>query len=109
MTIRNSPPSQDDLPDCPPGLGVGSVHSAKDTSWPTLDFLPDPELVADGWERRFMADPQRAEEAQSIYDELGFEVLAVTIKPSELSVLCGDCRLATCQAYVTIYTRRSPP
>ena len=29
---------------------------------------PDPELIADGWERRFVADAGRAEEAMELYE-----------------------------------------
>ena len=109
MTEQDSRSLATDLPECPPELVGGGMDSADSSSIPVLDFPADPELMADGWERRFMADPPRAEEARIIYTELGYEVRAEEIKPSELSVLCGDCRLATCQAYVTLYTRRSPP
>jgi hypothetical protein len=73
---------------------------------PAIEFPADPELVAQGWQRRFMADPARVEESTRLYAEMGFEVREKAIDPSELSELCGDCRLATCQAYVTIYTRK---
>jgi hypothetical protein len=109
MTEQKSRSLVNDLPECPPEIVGGGMVSSDSSSIPLLDFPADPELVADGWERRFMADPPRAEEARIIYTELGYEVRAEAIKPSELSVLCGDCRLATCKAYVTLYTRRSPP
>ncbi len=73
---------------------------------PDLDFPPDPQLEAQGWTRRFMADSARAREATRLYTELGFEVRAEPIQFAELSLACGDCRLATCLAYVTIYTRK---
>jgi hypothetical protein len=73
---------------------------------PELDFAPDPALVAAGWERRFMADAGRAREATALYSDLGFEVSAEPVRPEELSAACGDCRVATCLAYVTLYTRR---
>jgi hypothetical protein len=98
----------DDQPDCPPDMVPGTKENIGLTLLPTLDFPPDPKLAEKGWERRFMADPSRAKEASSIYRELGFEVRSEEILPSELSVLCGDCRLATCRSYVTIYTRRAP-
>lgn len=109
MTEQESRSPVNDLPDCPPDIVGGGMVSGDSSPIPLLDFPADPQLVAGGWERRFMADPPRAEEARIIYTELGYEVRAESIKPSELSVLCGDCRLATCQAYVTLYTRRSPP
>lgn len=73
---------------------------------PTLEFPADAKLEAEGWQRRFMADPTRLEEATKLYTELGFEVRAETIQPSELNEVCGSCRAATCHAYVTIYTRK---
>ncbi|MCP5101603.1 MAG: hypothetical protein GY943_39165 [Chloroflexi bacterium] len=73
---------------------------------PTLEFEPDAGLVAQGWERRYMADPDRIKEATRMYTELGFDVHIESIKPTELSEICGACRLATCHAYSTIYTRK---
>lgn len=96
-------PSADDQDACPPDAGRIEIPIL-----PDLDFPPDPKLVAQGWERRFMADPTQAEEAERLYTELGFEVRTESIKPFELSELCGSCGLATCRAYMTIYTRRPP-
>ena len=73
---------------------------------PDLDFPPDPELVAQGWERRFMADPIRAKESAELYRSLGFEVLTQSVRSAELSAECSDCKLVVCSAYVTIYTRK---
>jgi hypothetical protein len=73
---------------------------------PDLNFEADPRLVADGWERRFMADSQRANEAVELYTSLGYEVRAESVLPSELSDLCTDCKLVVCSTYVTIYTRK---
>ena len=75
---------------------------------PDLEFTPDSALIEAGWERRFMADPRQVEEATHLYTELGFEVRTETIDPSELNEICGNCRLATCRAYVTLYTRKRP-
>lgn len=91
----------DALDYCPPGSNRPAIPSL-----PDLEFPPNPELVAQGWRRRFMADPVRAKEAIALYGELGFEVRCESILPDELSELCGSCRLATCRAYVTVYTRR---
>lgn len=78
-------------------------------SLPDLEFPPDPALVADGWQRRFMADPHRAQEAVRLYSDLGFEVHVAQIDPADLSEICGECRMMVCNAYVTIYTRKSLP
>jgi len=95
-----------DAADCPSDAGHTQAGPNGVFSLPDLDFEPDPELVAQGWERRFMADPIRAREAIHLYTELGYEVCTKTIKPEELSTVCGNCRLAVCRAYVTIYTRK---
>lgn len=71
-----------------------------------VDPEADPCLAAEGWQRRFTGDTIRAKEAIQLYTELGFEVHLETIQPSELSPACGDCRLAVCYAYQTIYTRK---
>jgi hypothetical protein len=74
---------------------------------PDLHYEADPRLVAEGWERRFMADAERASEAAELYTSLGFEVRAESVLASELSDQCLDCKLIVCRSYVTIYTRRS--
>ncbi len=96
-----------DTDSCAPG-SLGDNKERKDllTLLPTLDFPADPKLVAEGWERRFMADQTRVKEATRTYTELGFEVRTEIIQPTELHDVCGACRLATCRAYVTIYTRK---
>ncbi len=73
---------------------------------PNIDFEPNAELIADGWERRFATNPDQMEDTVRLYNELGYEVRSEPISPSELSAACGDCRLVTCQTYVTIYTRK---
>ena len=73
---------------------------------PDLNFPVDPGLVSEGWERRFMADAERAREAEELYASLGFEVLVETVKPSELSEVCAGCKLVVCRSYVTVYTRK---
>lgn len=80
--------------------------SEEQFSIPEIQFDPDPELVKRGWERRFTADPDQAEDTLRLYTQLGFEVRMEPIKPTELSAICGDCRLVTCRTYVTVYTRK---
>ena len=67
-------------------------------------LAPDPQRLADGWERRFITDARRAEEATELYEQLGFEVAADPIRPEELGDECDDCQLALLQ-FKTIYTR----
>lgn len=70
------------------------------------DLRPDPELVAEGWERRFIADEKRAAEATTLYQQLGFEVCARPVRPEELGDDCEDCQLLVRLKFTTIYTRR---
>lgn len=67
---------------------------------------PDPARVADGWERRFIADAQRVEEAIELYEQLGFEVVADPIRGEEFGDECDDCQLVALLGFRTIYTRK---
>ena len=69
----------------------------------------DPGRIADGWERRFIADAQRAKEAMELYERLGFEVCADPVKAEEVGDDCGDCQLLAALQFKVIYTRRRPP
>ena len=66
----------------------------------------DPQRIADGWKRRFIADRTRAEEAIELYTQLGYEVCADPIMREELADDCEDCLLVAQMRFVTIYTRR---
>lgn len=68
-------------------------------------FEPDPRLVAQGWQRRFMADGLRAREAIELYQELGYEVRAEPVRTEEVADECGDCQLLMALRFTTIYTR----
>jgi hypothetical protein len=65
----------------------------------------DPGLIAQGWERRFTADEQRANEAVELYEKLGFEMRAEPVRPEEFDHGCGDCRTVAFH-FFAIYTRR---
>ncbi len=66
----------------------------------------DPELVSEGWERRFIADVRRAEEAMELYEQLGYEVRAEPARAEELGDDCDDCQLFLLFQFKTIYTRK---
>lgn len=66
----------------------------------------DPERLADGWERRFIADGRRAEEAIALYEQLGYEVCADPVRREDVGEDCDDCQLVALLKFVTIYTRR---
>jgi hypothetical protein len=68
----------------------------------------DPARIADGWERRFIADAQRAKEAMELYEHLGYEVCADPVKAEEVGEECGDCQLLAALQFRVIYTRRRP-
>jgi hypothetical protein len=67
---------------------------------------PDPALVAEGWERRFTADAQRAQEAIELYTQLGYEVRAESLLLEQLTGECEGCRSPVISKYKTIYTRK---
>lgn len=68
----------------------------------------DPELVAEGWERRFTTDEQRAKEVMELYTQLGYEVRAERLRPQEFHDRCQDCRTTVSTSFRTIYTRKKP-
>jgi hypothetical protein len=70
------------------------------------------ELLAAGWERRFIATEPRLREAIELYEEIGFEVLLEPL-PTEEEMKGGGCEESGCTAcfdvdrerYRIIYTR----
>ena len=73
---------------------------------PNLDRPPDPQLVAEGWERRFMTNVGRLNEYVELYTSLGFEIRAEPVRSDEVDPECNDCRLILYQPIVTLYTRK---
>lgn len=71
-------------------------------------FAPDPERIRAGWEHRFVAAGERAEEMIALYRELGFEVVADPVTPDIFIDGCETCFGAGSEAYRSIYTRRWP-
>ncbi|UCF18194.1 MAG: hypothetical protein JSU87_09515 [Gemmatimonadota bacterium] len=68
----------------------------------------DPARLADGWERRFIADAQRAEEAMELYSQLGYEVVADPVQGELVGEDCEDCQLLAALRFKIIYTRKRP-
>jgi hypothetical protein len=66
----------------------------------------DAKRLADGWERRFIADGERARESMELYEELGYEVCADPLRPEDMANDCEDCKLLMLLQFKTIYTRR---
>ena len=59
----------------------------------------------EGWERRFTADPQRAEEVMELYRRLGYEVRAEPASRADEADECDACH-ASAPQWKTIYTRK---
>jgi hypothetical protein len=66
----------------------------------------NPARIAEGWERRFLADAARAAEAVALYQALGFETCADSVRREDLTGDCDDCQLLMLLQYRMIYTRR---
>ncbi len=66
----------------------------------------DPKLAALGWERRHLADPQRAQEATELYESLGFDVLIQELSEEDFAEACRECASDICRTYVLIHTRK---
>jgi hypothetical protein len=65
-----------------------------------------PELVAQGWQRRFTADERRIKEVVELYTQLGYEVRTEPVRTEELDGDCQSCRATVSVPFHTIYTRR---
>lgn len=87
-----------DDPNCGSGLSDAG-YSVQD----------DPDAIAQGWVRRFMAAPNRAREAEELYESMGFEVKIVELTPEDFGPHCAECGSSLCQSYVLIYTRKRSP
>ena len=66
---------------------------------------PDPALVAQGWQRRFTVDEERAKEVAQLYTELGYEVRSEPVVTGEVADDCHDCHSFMAVRLRTIYTR----
>jgi len=67
---------------------------------------PDPALVAEGWQPRFIADARQTREATELYTQLGFEVRTEPVPAEELGDECSDCQALVLFQFKTIYTRK---
>ena len=84
----------------------GLLEHGADRVLSEAQLQPNPALVAEGWERRFTADEQRAKEAMELYTQLGYEVGAEPVSPEEVHDDCNDCRTVVSFRFCTIYTRK---
>jgi hypothetical protein len=86
-------------------LGAFVEQEARRARWDE-QIRGDPRRLADGWKRRFIADPERAKEAVELYTQLGYEVAADPVRPEDLGDDCEDCELLARMRFAVIYTRR---
>ncbi len=63
------------------------------------------KILAEGWERRYVADPRAAKEAEENYAQLGFDVLLVPPDPESLKEECSGCKVVVGD-YRIVFTRR---
>ncbi len=87
-------------------LSPGSLAGVTAAGIPAAGIPGNRALEAEGWQRRYLADEHRAQEALELYRSLGFEVRAEKLEPSDFGPQCGECSLTVCRSYVLIYTRK---
>ena len=108
LEMSNSEENQD-LEDVPPEkvdeLGF-VVQQEAHRILSDAQLEPDPALLAEGWERRFIADGRRAKEMIDLYTELGYEVHVEPVHAEEFDDDCQDCGLIAVLKFGTIYTRK---
>ncbi len=73
-----------------------------------LGVLDDPALVAAGWVRRHLVDPDRAQETAAAYAAAGFEVHLQAMRTRDFGAACQSCAASACGACYIVYTRRPP-
>ena len=66
----------------------------------------DPILLAQGWQRRFVTDMNRAAEVADLYRQLGFEIRLEPIPQEQFGEHCDACQLAMLLRFRTIYTKK---
>jgi len=90
-----------------PAHALGAIAAAEALrALGTERVRANPARLAAGWERRFVTDVARADEAVALYEGLGYEVAADPVVPEDLDEGCDACALAT--MFRTVYTRRRP-
>ncbi len=68
--------------------------------------MPRLPVLNAGWERRFVADPERARELSELYVRAGFEVRVATTIPDDFDESCATCPLIRLGLLRIVYTRR---
>ena len=84
----------------------GRAHRLQTGATPDYGVAADPALLAAGWVRRHMVDPDRAAESVELYNLVGFDVKVQELTPSDFGAQCQSCASTVCKSYVVIYTRK---
>lgn len=66
---------------------------------------PSPD-VPSGWQRRFVADAERAREMSELYRSAGYEVRVAHAIPEDFAESCTTCALVQAGLFHVVYTRR---
>lgn len=64
------------------------------------------DLERDGWQRRHMVEPGRAQESIELYEKMGFEVMTQAPSLRDFGPNCKDCAQSACDSWVVVYTRK---
>ncbi len=70
---------------------------------------PSPDVsfaAASGWQRRMVADAERAREVSELYRRAGFEVRVARAIPEDFAESCAACALVHAGLFHVVYTRR---
>ncbi len=71
-----------------------------------VTILQEPQLVAAGWERRTVTDPNRIDELEEMYASLGFETCTTEMDPDSFGEACNTCAVTACDTYLALFTRK---
>ena len=63
------------------------------------------ELLAQGWQARFVGDERMVADAMATYGELGYEVTTLALDADGAAEVCAACALVA-DHFSVIYTRR---
>ncbi len=88
------------------GATPKQAHRLQTGATPEFGVLADPALLAAGWVRRHMVDPDRAAESAELYAAAGFEVKLRELTPADFGAQCQACASTVCKSYVVVYTRK---
>lgn len=90
---------------CENSAGYGGEPKNDGTDFPGCSLPGDAHLLEQGWQKRFLADPRMARDAEDSYKELGYEVRLEPLDEAALKEECSGC-LALLRQFRVVYTRK---